>query len=178
MDDNYYTFFLQKRAEAEILKSSNTPDNDVLDKARVITMINGGTQQKTMLMYLLFGILIPAIIVVLKELMNGTVRSNKDVEKNSSFQLIGMVRHTQSTDPLLVLKNPRSSFTEMFRVIRTRIEFIVKRKKNMMIMVTSGESGDGKTYFCVNLACIYAMASHKTILVDIVTGKQIGRAHV
>ena len=166
MDDNYYTFFLQKRAEAEILKSSNTPDNDVLDKARVITMINGGTQQKTMLMYLLFGILIPAIIVVLKELMNGTVRSNKDVEKNSSFQLIGMVRHTQSTDPLLVLKNPRSAFTEMFRVIRTRIEFIVKRKKNMMIMVTSGESGDGKTYFCVNLACIYAMASHKTILVD------------
>jgi len=166
MDDNYYTFFLQKRAEAQILKSSNSPDNDVLDKARIITITNDGTKQKTTLMFLLFGILIPAVIVVLKELMNGTVRSNKDVERNSSFQLIGMVRHTQSTDPLLVSKNPRSAFTEMFRVIRTRIEFIVQRKKNMMIMITSGESGDGKTYFCVNLACIYAMASPKTILVD------------
>lgn len=166
MDDNYYTFFLQKRAEAEILKSSNSPDNDVLDKARIITMTNDGTKQKTTLMFLLFGILIPAVIVVLKELLNGAIRSAKDVEKNSSFQLIGMVRHTQSTDPLLISKNPRSAFTEMFRVIRTRIEFIVQRKKNMMIMVTSGESGDGKTYFCVNLAGIYAMASPKTILVD------------
>lgn len=166
MDDNYYTFFLQKRAEAEILKSSNSPDNDVLDKARIITMTNDGTKQKTTLMFLLFGILIPAVIVVLKELTNGAIRSAKDVEKNSSFQLIGMVRHTQSTDPLLISKNPRSAFTEMFRVIRTRIEFIVQRKKNMMIMVTSGESGDGKTYFCVNLAGIYAMASPKTILVD------------
>ena len=37
MDDNYYTFFLQKRAESEILKSSNTPDNNILDHARIIT---------------------------------------------------------------------------------------------------------------------------------------------
>jgi len=28
MDDNYYTFFLQKRAESQILKASNTPDNN------------------------------------------------------------------------------------------------------------------------------------------------------
>jgi tyrosine-protein kinase Etk/Wzc len=166
MDDNYYTFFLQKRAEAEILKSSNTPDNNILDKARVITVTNGGTQSKTTMTFLLFGILIPALIVVLKLLMNNTVRSAKDVDKNSPFQLIGMVRHTQSTDPLLVSKNPRSAFTEMFRVIRTRVEFIVQRKKNIMIMITSGESGDGKTYFCVNLAGIYAMASPRTLLVD------------
>lgn len=166
MDDNYYTFFLQKRAEAEILKSSNTPDNNVLDKARVMSMTNGGKKSKTTLMFLLFGVLIPALIVILKELMNNTVRTNKDIEKNSPFQTIGMVRHTQSYDPLLVSKNPRSAFTEMFRVIRTRIEFIVQRKKNIMIMVTSGESGDGKTYFGINLAGIYAMSSAKTLLVD------------
>jgi capsular exopolysaccharide synthesis family protein len=166
MDDNYYTFFLQKRAEAEILKSSNTPDNNILDKARVITVTNGGTKSKTTMTFLLFGILVPALIVVLKQLLNNTVRSGKDVEKNSPFQLIGMVRHTQSTDPLLVMKNPRSAFTEMFRVVRTRIEFIVQRKKDIVIMITSGESGDGKTYFCVNLAGVYAMASPKTLLVD------------
>ena len=34
IDDNYYTFFLQKRAEAEIQKASNTPDNSIMDKAR------------------------------------------------------------------------------------------------------------------------------------------------
>ena len=34
-------------------------------------------------------------------------------------------------------------------------------------MVTSTEPGDGKTYFCINLAGIYSMASSKTVLVDL-----------
>ncbi len=166
MDDNYYTFFLQKRAESEILKASNTPDNNILDKARIMSITNSGKRSKTTLMFLLFGLLIPTAFVVLKELLNNTIRSTKDVEKNSPFPLIGAIRHTKSTDPLLVAKNPRSAFTEMFRVIRTRIEFIVKRKTDIVMMTTSTESGDGKTYFSINLAAIYSMASKKTILVD------------
>jgi tyrosine-protein kinase Etk/Wzc len=166
MDDNYYTFFLQKRAESLILKASNTPDNNILDRARIISITNSGKKSKTILMYLLFGILIPTLIVVIIELLNNTIRSSKDIEKNSTFPLIGAVRHTKSSDPLLVSKNPRSAFTEMFRVIRTRVEFIVKRKTNIMILSTSTESGDGKTYFSINLAAVYAMASKKTILVD------------
>lgn len=166
MEDNYYTFFLQKRAESEILKASNSPDNIILDKARIVAQTNADKKSKTTMMYLLFGLLIPALFVIIKELMNGIIRSIKDVEKNSPFKLIGLVRHTQSNDPMLVAKNPRSSFTEMFRVIRTRIEFIVQRKKDIMIVITSGESGDGKTYFSINLACVYSMASRKTLLID------------
>ncbi len=166
MDDNYYTFFLQKRAESEILKASNTPDNNILDKARILSITNSGKKSKTTTIFLLLGLLIPTIFVVLIELLNNTIRSTKDVEKNSPFPLIGAVRHTKSTDPLLVAKNPRSAFTEMFRVIRTRIEFIVQRKTNIAMMITSTESGDGKTYFAINLASIYSMASKKTILVD------------
>ncbi len=166
MDDNYYTFFLQKRAESEILKASNTPDNNILDKARIMSITNSGKRSKTTLMFLLFGLLVPTVFVVLKELLNNTIRSTKDVERSSPFPLIGAIRHTKSTDPLLVAKNPRSAFTEMFRVIRTRIEFIVKRKTDIVMMTTSTESGDGKTYFSINLAAIYSMASKKTILVD------------
>ena len=166
VDDNYYTFFLQKRAESEILKASNTPDNNILDKARIVSITNSDKRSKTTMVFLLFGILIPTFIVILMELLNNTVHSTKDVEKNSSFQLIGAVRHTKSTDPLIVSKNPRSAYTEMFRIIRTRIEFIVQRKTNIVIMTTSTESGDGKTYFSINLASVYAMASKKTILID------------
>jgi capsular exopolysaccharide synthesis family protein len=166
MNDNYYTFFLQKKAESQILKASNTPDNNILDRARVISVTNSGKKSKTTMMFLLFGLLIPTVFVVLIELLNNTIRSTKDVEKNSSFPLIGAVRHTKSTDPLVVAKNPRSAFTEMFRVIRTRIEFIVQRKTKITALITSTESGDGKTYFAVNLASVYSMASKKTILVD------------
>lgn len=166
VDDNYYTFFLQKRAEAAIQKASNSPDNNILDKARIMGVTNADVKSKTYMKYGLVGFLIPLIVLILMELLNNTIRGTKDVEKNSSFPLIGTVRHTQSTDPLLAAHRPRSSFTEMFRVIRTRIEFIVQRKNNTALLVTSTESGDGKTYFCTNLASVYAMSGMKTILVD------------
>ncbi len=167
MNDSYYTMFLQKRSEAQILKASNTPDNNVLDRARTITVTNTGTKKKTNMMFLLIGLLIPSAFVILKELLNNTIRTGKDVEKYSAFPLIGLVRHTESDSPHLVINNPRSTFTEMFRVIRTRVEFLVKRKTDIAIMVTSTESGDGKTYFSINLAGVYSMASPKTILVDL-----------
>lgn len=166
VDDNYYTFFLQKRAEAAIQKASNSPDNTVLDRARVITLTNGDTKSKTTMMYLLVGLLLPALFLVIKELINNTIRDEKDIEKISPFPLIGTIKHTNSQDPILAAKHPRSSFTEMFHVIRTRIEFIVQRKNNILILSTSAESGDGKTYFSTNLASVYGMTGKKTLLVD------------
>lgn len=166
VDDNYYTFFLQKRAEAAIQKASNSPDNYVLDKARVVALTNGGTKSRNLMMYLLIGLLIPALFVILKEQMNNTLRDARDIEKNSNFPLIGTIKHTKNTDPVLTAKRPRSSFTEMFRVIRTRIEFIVQRKTKIMILNTSAESGDGKTYFSTNMASTYGMTGLKTLLID------------
>ena len=162
MNDSYYTMFLQKRAEAQILKASNTPDNNILDRARTTSVTNSGDKSKITITFLVLGLLLPAAYVVLKELLNNTIHSNKDVERYCSFPLIGMVRHTSSESPYVVTNNPRSSF----RIIRTRIEFLAKRKTDITIMVTSSESGDGKTYFSINLACIYSMASPKTLLID------------
>lgn len=167
VDDNYYTFFLQKRAEAEIQEASNTPDNEILDKARTISITNLNARSKTLTIYLLMGLMIACLIIFLRELFNNTIRSVKDIEKNSSYPVIGSIRHTRSTDPALVVKKPRSSFAEMFRVIRTRIEFIAQRKTNIMISITSTESADGKTYFATNLAAIYAMTKKKVILMDV-----------
>ena len=166
MNDSYYTLFLQKKAEAQILKASNTPDNNILDKARTLAVTNGGERSRTTMIFLVLGLLLPAALIVVKELLNNTIQTNKDVEKYCVFPLIGTVRHTNSESPYIVANNPRSSFTEMFRIIRTRVEFLARRKTEITIMVTSSESGDGKTYFSINLASIYAMASQKTLLID------------
>jgi capsular exopolysaccharide synthesis family protein len=55
----------------------------------------------------------------------------------------------------------------MLRAIRTRIEFVLRRKDKMMICVTSTESGDGKTFLSTNLAALYGMTGKKTLLVDL-----------
>ena len=167
IDDNYYTFFLQKRAEAEIQKASNMPDNDILDKARTTSVTNGSQKRKTTTRYLLIGLIIPLLLVILSELLNNKVRTPKEAERLSDFRLIGSVRHAKSENPTLVKKNPRSSYAEMLRSIRTRIEFIVQRKTGISVTITSTQSGDGKTFLSTNMAALYAMTGKPTVLVDL-----------
>jgi len=166
VDDNYYTYFLQKRAEASIQKASNAADDEILDRARRMGMTNGSAKSKMLSKWLGIGLLIPLILIILKELLNNTIRNSDELEKLAYFPNIGSIRHSKRTNPVLAAQNPRSSFTEMFRVIRTRIEFIVKRKEKMLILVTSTESGDGKTYFATNLSSVYALTQRKTLLMD------------
>ena len=166
IDDNYYTFFLQKRAEAEIQKASNTPDNSIMDKARTTAIMNAKAKSKTTSTYLIIGFLIPLVLIILSELLNNKIRSPKDVVRMKMFRLIGTLRHAKNQNPTLVRASPRSSYAEMLRAIRTRIEFVLRRKDKMVICITSTESGDGKTFLATNLAALYAMAGKKVLLVD------------
>ena len=167
IDDNYYTFFLQKRAEAEIQKASNTPDNSIMDKARTTAIMNAKAKSKTTSKYLIIGFLIPALLIILSELLNNKIRSPKDVVKLKFFRLIGTLRHAKSQNPTLVRASPRSSYAEMLRAIRTRIEFVLRRKDKMVLCVTSTESGDGKTFLSTNMAALYAMTGKKVLLIDL-----------
>lgn len=167
IDDNYYTFFLQKRAEAEIQKASNTPDNSIMDKARTLSVMNMKTKQKNTSTFLLIGFLIPFVLITLSELLNNKIRSPKDVVKMRVFRLIGTLRHARNQNPTLVKDAPRSTYAEMLRAIRTRMEFVLRRKTKMVVCITSTESGDGKTFISTNLAALYAMGGKKTLLIDL-----------
>ena len=167
IDENYYTFFRQKRAEAEIQKASNTPDNSVMDRARTTAVMNANAKSKTTTIYLFIGLLIPFFLIIISELLNNKIRSPKDVVKLRKFRLIGTLRHAKNQNPTLVRASPRSSYAEMLRSIRTRMEFVLKRKEKMVISISSTESGDGKTFLATNLAALYGLTGKKTLLVDL-----------
>ena len=166
IDDNYYTFFLQKRAEAEIQKASNTPDNEIMDRARTTRTMNSKEKRKNTTTYMAIGLLIPLLLIILSELLNNKVRTAKEVERLSNFELVGTLRHVRSQNPTFVKKSPRSSYAEMLRGIRSRIEFLVQRKTKITLTVTSTQSGDGKTFISTNMASLYSMTGHPTVLLD------------
>lgn len=168
INDNYYTFLLQKQSEAQIRKASNVPDNKILQKARVgQAPVNGGDKTKVYLLFVVVGLLIPAAYIVLKELMNTTIRSERDVVKLTNIPVLGAICRADSSEAKVqVLEKPKSLFTEGFRLIRSRVEFISKRKTDISLLITSAESGDGKTHFAINLSGVYSLVSDKVILVD------------
>lgn len=169
LNDNYYSFLVQKRADAQIQKASNTSDNIFLERARVQMITNFGDKGKTYSSNLLIALVIPICIVVLIEVLNPFVRSETELLSLSGghYTVWGTLRHTKDSSSVVVERYPRSSVTETFRVLRTKIEYVVKRKENLSVVVSSTESGDGKTYLSTNLAAVFALQKKPTLLIDL-----------
>ena len=67
---------------------------------------------------------------------------------------------------LVINKNPKSLFAESIRSIRTNLAFASLDKEVKIIMNTSPEAGDGKSFVTANLAVAYAQEGKKVLLID------------
>ncbi len=170
INDNYYTYLLQKLSEAQIKKASNFPDHSIMQEAMTGGVINLSDKTSRYTMALLLGLLIPLLLIIIKEKMNVVIRTETDVEKatKNRFPIIGYIRRTnhKEDEKVIAAKYPNSFFVEQLRVIRTKIELILQRHKNITVLISSAESGDGKTYVSLNLAGVFAMRNPKVLLVD------------
>ena len=163
--DETYKYLMRRRAEAQILKASNTPDNEILDEARLErTRIIKPRKMMNYLVAILIGFMIPALFLILKNFFKVTISDRKDVEKLTNFPVIGMVAQSNTKDPLLVVNNPKSPIAESFRSIRTNIEFITQSKLPCTVLITGDTQSIGKTFNSINIASIYALYGKKTIL--------------
>lgn len=67
---------------------------------------------------------------------------------------------------LIVQRDPKSPISEIFRTLRTNIQFMSSNKELKTIVVTSTLPGEGKSWVSANLATIFAQAGKRVILVD------------
>lgn len=168
INDQIYTFLLEKRAEAGITRASNISDHKILDIARPENAIK--VKPNTSMNYvigLICGGGIPLVLILLVNFFNTRITDKKYLEENLKASIIGNIGHNDGGTELPVIENPRSSLAESFRALRTNLQYILKEKKTGVIAVTSAVSGEGKTFCAVNLACIIAMSGKKTLLMGL-----------
>lgn len=79
-----------------------------------------------------------------------------------------------STD-LIINVNPKSIFSEAIKTVRTNLAFSNIDKEMKVILTTSPQSGDGKSFITANLAVAYAQEGKKVLVVDCDLRK--GRQH-
>ena len=170
LNDELYKFLMQKRAEALIVMASNSPDNSIIDEAR----ISGAKKvaPRSMMVYLVcivLGCAVPAAFIFLKEILNVKILEKNDIEKITKLPIIGQIPYTSPKDSgsssTFVIDSPKSPVSEAFRSIRTNIEYIVQGKDKCIFSVIADSPGIGKTYISINMASIYAMYGKKTILI-------------
>lgn len=67
---------------------------------------------------------------------------------------------------LITHKNPKSPISEIFRTLRTNIQFMNTNKKMKTLLVTSTFPGEGKSWITSNLAITFAQTGKKVVLID------------
>jgi len=67
---------------------------------------------------------------------------------------------------LLTYLNPKSPISEIFRTLRTNIQFMNAKGNLRTILVTSIMPGEGKSWVSSNLAVTFAQAGKRVVIVD------------
>lgn len=76
---------------------------------------------------------------------------------------------------IITFTSPKASVSEVFRTMRTNVQFMTANSNHNSILFTSIQAGDGKSWIAANLAITFAQAGKKVILVD--TDMRRGRQH-
>lgn len=166
LNNELYTFLLQKRAEAAITMASNVSDAQVLDPARVETAVKVGPKAAiNLIIGLILGLGIPFLFIVVGDYFNDTIKSKEELEKESKLPIFGEIAHNSYKKEMPIVEHPRSGIAESFRGLRTNLQYLFTEKGPKVVGVHSMIPGEGKTFNALNLATIVAMDNKKVLLV-------------
>ncbi|SMO49903.1 capsular exopolysaccharide family [Saccharicrinis carchari] len=165
LNDDIYTFLLQKMSELQMQKASNRPDNEVIDPASVMysQMV---APNATMIYFiaLFLGGAVPMLYFYLVFALNNRFR-NEDIARLGDLPVVGNIPHIKGNTFTDIFESPDSVIAESYRLVRSRLQFVTDEKKNPVVLVTSPMPGDGKTLTAINLAAVYSLLGKKTVLV-------------
>jgi capsular exopolysaccharide synthesis family protein len=167
LNDNIYTFLLQKRSEAGIALASNVSDHRVIDKAKPENTLKVSPNNKlNYFIGILLGFLLPIGFISFKDFFNSKITNEYPVEDHTNIPIIGYVTHQKTANKGTVYEAPKSSIAEAFRAIRTNLQFLlVDQQEVPVIAVTSSIAGEGKTFCSTNIAAIISMSNKRTLIV-------------
>lgn len=67
---------------------------------------------------------------------------------------------------IVTFRDPKSPISEIFRTLRTNVQFANNKRGLHSLLITSTSPGEGKSWVSTNLAVAFAQAGKKVILVD------------
>ncbi|ASB48284.1 GumC family protein [Alkalitalea saponilacus] len=167
MNNETYTFLLNRLTEAQLAKASNQADNEIIEEAMIRGMVQPNSKQY-MIMILLGGLLLPTVVVFLLVFTNDKVLEAEDIKDISPLPIIGEIpfNKPQKKKNMVTEKPDNTLLSESFRSIRTSLGYYKHKNFGKTILITSILPGEGKSFCAINLARSFAMLDKKTLLIE------------
>ena len=173
-----YLFLLQKREENELSQAFTAYNTRIVTPPHGSMLPTSPVRKNIFMVAFALGLLIPVVIIFMRENMNTRVRGRKDLE-SVTVPFIGEIplftrkkkrifgKKPQEVKAVVVKEGNRDIINEAFRVLRTNLEFMTgKDKTSNVIIVTSFNPGSGKSFLTMNIAVSFAIKEKKVLVID------------
>ena len=187
--ESLYLYLLQKKEENEIQKSYTSFNTQLIDMPHGSDQPTSPNKRMVIFVAVLIALVMPVTVLFVKESLNTTVRNRYDIENKTALPVIGEVpffhfhpqgrwqrwlavfarqnKRQESTDMVVVPPGNQNLINEAFRIIRTNLEFRTgKGQANNVYIVTSDDSGTGKSFISINVAIALAIKERNVLLID------------
>lgn len=161
-----YVFLLQRKEDKNIeFASSNILGSRIVD-----WRVSNVQEPKPLMIYaiaLVVALLIPAVIILIRLLLNKRIESPKEIYKATTLPIAGEIAFTgKHAEELVMQADNVTAIAEQFRTLRTNISYLGKGFMNKVLLITSGISGEGKSFISLNLANTLAITNKRVILLE------------
>jgi len=166
LNNDLYTYMLQKKAEASISKASVASEVQVIDAALVEASYRTGPSMVINVgVGVLGGFFIPFMFITLLGFFNAKIETREEIEKVSKIPVLeGIIKHKYKVK-LPVIHHPRSGIAESFRGLKSNLNAILERPGSKVVSINSLIPGEGKSFISSNFSAILTKSKKKVLLI-------------
>ncbi len=158
--------FLRKHQEENAMLMANAVSKGMIVDVPY-TLKKPLSMSNILILFIAFvlGLCIPPVYLYLVKLIRNRVESREEIEHRTSAPILGEMCINHSGQSLVVSPTDTSSATELFRLMRANLLFVFNDAGDKVVLTTSTNSGEGKTFISINLAASLALLGKKVLLV-------------
>jgi tyrosine-protein kinase Etk/Wzc len=165
--ENLYLYLLEKREQAALALEATVSKSRTLDPALVEDKPVSPKKSLTYLFALVIGLGIPFSGIYIKNALNNKIQTKRDVQRLTRTPILGEICRNTTGASLVISKDSTTPLAELFRLIRSNLYFATAGTENKVLLVTSTMSGEGKTFFSINLGASLALIGKSVVVLEL-----------
>ena len=164
-----YIMLLEKREENAITLASTANNGRIIEEP--MELLSPVAPKKMVILMIAFalGLVIPILVILIIDLTRYKIENSKDVEALTKLPILGALPLSQSkpVEGAIVLQEDKNDIMEeTFRAFRTNLLFMMEHDEKV-ILLTSTQPGEGKSFITGNLATSLAYLGKKVLVMSL-----------